>query len=144
MVGVLVRIAVGVITDRIGAQIVLPAVSVAAAFAVLALAAVDGLPALVAVVCAIGVAGAALPAGAAAVVRAVPAGRRGTALSGVFAAGMCLSAAAGIVARATVRVDRDTACWSWPACCSAMACWPPSSCATGPARSSGRAPRGRR
>ncbi|WP_203845901.1 MFS transporter [Dactylosporangium siamense] len=107
LVGVLVRIPAGVLADRLGARIVLPAVSLAAALAVLALAAVDGLPALVAVACVIGVAGAALPAGAAAVVRAVPPGRRGTALS-VFAAGMCLAAAAGVAARAVLRVERES------------------------------------
>ncbi|MET7422667.1 MFS transporter [Dactylosporangium sp. NPDC005555] len=107
VVGVALRIPIGVLTDRLGARVVLPAVSVAAAFAVLALAAAgeSGLPALIVVACAIGVAGAALPPAAASVVRAVPAGRRGLALS-VFAAGMCLGAAAGIVAQATMRVDR--------------------------------------
>ncbi len=105
VVGVVVRVPAGVLTDRYGARVVLPAVSVATALAVLALAAVDGLSGLLVVACAIGIAGAALPAGTAAVVRAFPAGRRGMALS-VFAAGMGTAAASGVVSRALLHVDR--------------------------------------
>jgi MFS transporter, NNP family, nitrate/nitrite transporter len=106
VVGVLARIPAGVLTDRLGARVVLPAVSVCSAGAVLGMAVADGLPALVVAACAIGVAGAALPPGAAAVVRAVRPGRRGMALS-VFAAGMCLGATGGVVARALLRVERE-------------------------------------
>jgi NNP family nitrate/nitrite transporter-like MFS transporter len=106
IVGALLRIPTGVLVDRIGARVVLPGVSAAAALAVAALAAVDALPALIVVACVMGVAGATLPAAGAAVMRAVAPGRRGSALS-LFAAGMCLAATGGIVARATVPVDRE-------------------------------------
>ncbi|MEV4517678.1 MFS transporter [Dactylosporangium sp. NPDC049525] len=105
VVGVLVRIPAGVLTDRFGARVMLPAISLATALAVLGLAVADGLPGLIVVACATGVAGAALPAGAAAVVRAVRPGCRGMALS-VFAAGMCLSATAGVLSRTLVSVDQ--------------------------------------
>lgn len=105
-VGVVLRIPAGVLTDRFGARVVLPAVSVAAALAVLALAVVDGFPALLVVACAIGVAGAALPVGTAAVVRASRPGRRGMALS-VFAAGMGMAAASGVVSRSVAHIDRE-------------------------------------
>ena len=58
LVGSLARIPAGVLADRFGARLVLPAVSAGAAVAVLGLAAADSVPALVAA----GVAGAAFPA----------------------------------------------------------------------------------
>ncbi|MFF5229755.1 nitrate/nitrite transporter [Dactylosporangium sp. NPDC000521] len=105
VVGVLVRVPAGMLADRFGARIVLPVVSVVAAIGVAALTVADGLAALIAVACTIGVAGAGLPAAAAAVVRAVAPGRRASALS-LFAAGMCLAAATGVAVRATVAIDR--------------------------------------
>jgi NNP family nitrate/nitrite transporter-like MFS transporter len=106
LVGVLVRIPAGVLTDRFGARVVLPALGLTSALSVLGLAVADGLPALIVVACATGVAGAALPVGAGAVVRAFRPGRRGMALS-VFAAGMCLAATAGVISRAVLRIDQQ-------------------------------------
>lgn len=75
------RLVAGVFTDRYGAQVMLPVISLAAAVP-LALAAVVG-PVLVWVmlVCAAGVAGAVFPVGAAAVARVCPVERRGRALT---------------------------------------------------------------
>ncbi|MEU0556932.1 MFS transporter [Dactylosporangium sp. NPDC006015] len=106
VVGVLLRVPAGVLTDRFGARVVLPVVSLVAAVAAAGLAVVDGLAALVVVACALGVGGAGLPAAAAALVRAVAPGRRAPALS-LLAGGMCLAATAGVAVRATVAIDRE-------------------------------------
>ncbi|MFB9184640.1 nitrate/nitrite transporter [Dactylosporangium sucinum] len=98
VVGALVRIPAGVIADRFGAHLVLPAVSVLAALSVLTLQIVHSVAALVAVACAIGLAGAASPAGAGAIIRAFPPGRRGLAMA-LFGAVVCLVSAAGIGSR---------------------------------------------
>lgn len=87
VVGALGRIPVGALTDRYGARVMFPAVSVAAAVGVLALATADSVPVLFLASCALGVAGTAFAVGAALVCRAHPPGRRGFAL-GVYGAGM--------------------------------------------------------
>jgi NNP family nitrate/nitrite transporter-like MFS transporter len=98
VVGSLGRIPAGMLTDRYGARVVLPAISLFAAAAVLLLAAAGPrLPAL-AVAIPLGVGGATFAAGAAVVIRAYPPGRRGLWLS-VFGAGMGVASAAKIASR---------------------------------------------
>ncbi|MET7398820.1 MFS transporter [Dactylosporangium sp. NPDC005572] len=99
VVGMLVRVPAGMIADRYGARHLLPAVSTVAALSVLALQLADSVPALVGVACAVGLASAAFPAGAGAIIRAFPPGRRGAAMS-LFAAAVCLVTAGGIASRA--------------------------------------------
>jgi MFS transporter, NNP family, nitrate/nitrite transporter len=106
-VGSLVRIPAGVLADRHGARLVMPAVSIAAAVAVLALATVDSLAALIAVTCVTGIAGGAFSAGAAAVTRAFSPGQRGFALS-VFGAGMGLALAAAIASRPVLTINQHS------------------------------------
>lgn len=104
IVGSLGRIPVGVWTDRYGAGIVLPVISVLAAAAVLLLTvAGPGLGTMAAAP--LGVGGTSFAAGAAVVIRAFPPGRRGVWLS-VFGAGMGLASAAAIVSRLWIVVDR--------------------------------------
>src|SRR3989440_8615553 len=105
VVGSLGRIPVGMLTDRYGARVLLPAIGVCAAFALLALAAVDSGPELVVVAAAVGVAGTTFAAGSALVVRAYPVARRGIAVS-LFGAGMAIAAAAVLVYRQFPAVDR--------------------------------------
>src|SRR5262249_55909223 len=82
----LMRLPVGVLSDRYGPRVMFPAVSVVAAAAVFGLALADSLPAMVVAGTAAGVAGAAYVVGAAAVSRTVGYGARGRAL-GVYTLG---------------------------------------------------------
>jgi NNP family nitrate/nitrite transporter-like MFS transporter len=92
LVAALVRLPAGVLTDRYGARVLFPAVSLAAAAAVVGLALADSLPAVVIAGGATGVAGAAFVVGAALVSRTLPYGRRGRAL-GVFGLGVAIAGA---------------------------------------------------
>jgi NNP family nitrate/nitrite transporter-like MFS transporter len=101
----LASVPVGVLTDRYGGRVVLPTLCALLAVPVMGLAAVDAGPWLIAAVCAIGVAGTTLAAGAAVVVRATPRAWRGQALT-VFAAGQGMAVVAGLMARPVFPVDR--------------------------------------
>lgn len=96
LVTALVRVPAGVLTDRYGARVMFPAVSLVAAASVAVLGLSDSLPVAVIAGGAAGTAGAAFVVGAALVSRTFPYGRRGRAL-GVFglggAVGLVLSAA---------------------------------------------------
>jgi NNP family nitrate/nitrite transporter-like MFS transporter len=83
---------VGVLTDRYGARVMFPAVSLVAAASVFGLGLADSLPAVVVAGCVSGVAGAAFVVGSSLVSGTVPYGQRGLAL-GVF----CLGTAVGVV-----------------------------------------------
>ncbi|MFC6022635.1 nitrate/nitrite transporter [Plantactinospora solaniradicis] len=86
LVAALARLPVGVLTDRYGARVMFPVVSLAGAAAVFGLGLAESLPAVVAFGSAAGLAGAALVVGGSLVSRTVPYGRRGLAL-GVFSLG---------------------------------------------------------
>ena len=105
VIGSLGRIPVGILTDRLGARVLFPAISLVAAVPVLALTAVDSGPALVAVACVLGVAGTAFAAGTALVARAYPRAGRGFAMS-LFGGGMGVAAAAAIALRHVFDVDK--------------------------------------
>jgi NNP family nitrate/nitrite transporter-like MFS transporter len=94
----LVRLPVGVLTDRYGARVMFPTVSLAAAAAVFGLGLADTLPAAVVAGAAAGVAGAAFVVGAALVSRTSSYGRRGRAL-GVFALGAAVAGALSAISR---------------------------------------------
>jgi MFS transporter, NNP family, nitrate/nitrite transporter len=91
----LTSVPVGMLTDRYGGRVVLPALCLALAVPVMGLAVLDPGLGLVPVACAIGVAGTTLTAGAGVVVRAYPRARRGLALS-AFAGGQVLAVVAGL------------------------------------------------
>lgn len=93
VVAVLARLPVGVLTDRYGARVMFPAVSLVAAAAVAALGLVGSLPAAIVAGAAAGVGGTAFVVGAALVSRTLPYGRRGRAL-GLFGLG---AGAAGVL-----------------------------------------------
>ena len=86
LVAALVRLPAGVLTDRYGTRVMLPALSVATAVPVFALGLAGSLPAVVVAGAMAGVGSAAFVVGAALVSRAFPYGRRGVAL-GVFSLG---------------------------------------------------------
>ncbi|MBE1484380.1 NNP family nitrate/nitrite transporter-like MFS transporter [Plantactinospora soyae] len=86
LVAALVRLPVGVLTDRYGARVMFPVVSLASAVSVLGLGLAESLPAVVVFGSTAGLAGAALVVGGSLVSRTVPYGRRGLAL-GVFGLG---------------------------------------------------------
>ena len=94
----LVRLPVGVLTDRYGARVMFPAVSLAAAVAVFGLGLSDSLPAAVGAGAAAGVAGAAFVVGAALVSRTYSYGRRGRAL-GAFGLGAAVAGALSAMSR---------------------------------------------
>lgn len=94
-VGALGRLPVGLLTDRYGARVMLPAVSVSTAVPLVVVAAVQPTSAFVVLVGACGVAGTMFPIGVSVVVRCRPVERRGRAL-GVFGAGMAGAAVAGL------------------------------------------------
>jgi NNP family nitrate/nitrite transporter-like MFS transporter len=98
LVAALVRLPVGVLTDRYGARVMFPAVSLAAAVSVFGLGFADALPAVVVAGGAAGVAGAAFVVGAALVSRTIPYGRRGVSL-GVFSLGTAVAVAISVVSR---------------------------------------------
>src|SRR2546423_13768684 len=86
LVAAVVRIPVGVLTDRYGARVMLPAVSAVAAGSAFGLGLTDSVPLLVVAGCVSGIAGTAFVVGASLVSKAFPYGRRGPAL-GVFGGG---------------------------------------------------------
>jgi len=90
LVAAVVRLPVGVLTDRYGARVMFPAVSLAAAVSVFGLALVDSLPAVVVAGSAAGAAGGAFVVGASLLSRTFPYGRRGLAL-GVFSLGTAVA-----------------------------------------------------
>lgn len=93
-----VRLPVGVLTDRCGARVMFPIVSLAAAAAVFGLGLADWLPTAVVAGAAAGVAGAAFVVGAALVSRTYSYGRRGRAL-GVFGFGAAVAGALSAISR---------------------------------------------
>jgi MFS transporter, NNP family, nitrate/nitrite transporter len=95
-VGSVGRIPVGMLTDRYGPRVVLPALSLATALAVLALTEVGSGPVYGALAVALGVAGTTFAAGSALVVRAYPPAQRGMALT-VFGAGMGIASIATLL-----------------------------------------------
>ena len=95
VVGSLGRIPVGVLTDRYGARVMFPAVSLLAAVPVVALAFADSLATLIAVGCAAGIGGTAFAIGAPLVAHSSPRAHRGRAV-GMFSIGSVGAAAAGI------------------------------------------------
>lgn len=95
IIGSLGRFPVGVLTDRYGARLTVPAVSLAGAVPLAAAAFVDSALALVAVACSFGAAGTMFAAAAALVSRSCPPDRRGRAL-GVLGAGVAGVAVAAI------------------------------------------------
>jgi NNP family nitrate/nitrite transporter-like MFS transporter len=96
LVTALVRVPVGVLTDRYGARVMFPAVSLVTAVSVVVLGLSESLPVAIAAGSVAGFAGAAFVVGAALISRIFPYGRRGRAL-GLFglggAVGLALSAA---------------------------------------------------
>ena len=98
LVGALVRLPVGVLTDRYGARVMLPAVSLAAAATVCGLGLADRLPAVVVAGTAAGVAGGAFVVGTALVARTFSYGVRGRAL-GLFGVGAAVAGALSAISR---------------------------------------------
>lgn len=83
LVGAFVRLPVGVLTDRYGARVMFPAVSLGTAASVVGLAMAETFPVVVLAGAATGIAGGAFVVGGALLSRIVPYGGRGLAL-GVF------------------------------------------------------------
>jgi NNP family nitrate/nitrite transporter-like MFS transporter len=96
VVGSLGRIPVGLLFDRYGARVMLPAISIAAAATVFCVAWAGSLAAAMVAACALGLAGTAFAVGAPLVVSMYPLGQRGLGLS-VYGAGIGATVAAGIV-----------------------------------------------
>jgi NNP family nitrate/nitrite transporter-like MFS transporter len=92
LVAALVRLPVGVLTDRYGARVMFPAVSLVAAASVVAVGLAGSLPVVIAAGGAAGVGGGAFVVGAAFVTRTFPYGRRGRAL-GLFGLGAAVAGA---------------------------------------------------
>lgn len=97
-VAALVRLPVGVLTDRYGARVMFPAVSVASAACAAGLGLADTLPAVVVAGAASGMAGSAYVVGATLLARTYPYGRRGLAL-GVFSLGTAIAVVVSAAAR---------------------------------------------
>ncbi|HEY0530403.1 MAG TPA: MFS transporter [Actinoplanes sp.] len=108
LVAALVRLPVGVLTDRYGVRVMLPAVSLVAAASVVALGATDSLPVAVGAGAAAGTGSASFVVGAALVSRMSPYGRRGRAL-GVFGFGAAIAAMFSAVSWAVDREGRLSA-----------------------------------
>jgi NNP family nitrate/nitrite transporter-like MFS transporter len=98
LVAAVIRLPAGVLTDRYGARVMFPAVSLVAAVTVVGLGLADPFPAVVAAGAAAGVAGTAFVVGASLVSRTVPYGQRGLAL-GVYGLGTVVAAAISLVSR---------------------------------------------
>jgi NNP family nitrate/nitrite transporter-like MFS transporter len=98
LVAALVRLPVGVLTDRYGARVMFPVVSLVAAVSVFGMGLADSLPAVVVAGVVAGAAGAAFVVGGALVSRAFPYGRRGRAL-GVFGLGAAVASALSVMSR---------------------------------------------
>jgi NNP family nitrate/nitrite transporter-like MFS transporter len=99
LVAAVVRLPVGVLTDRYGARVMFPAVSLVAAASVVGLGFAGSLPAVVVAGGAAGVAGSGFVVGATVVSRTFPYGRRGLAL-GVFSLGTAVAVVVSAVSRA--------------------------------------------
>jgi NNP family nitrate/nitrite transporter-like MFS transporter len=108
LVAALVRLPVGVLTDRYGARVTFPAVSLIAAASVVGLGLADSLPWVVVAGAAAGTGSAAFVVGAALVSRMFPYGRRGLVL-GVFGLGAALAAMLSGVSWGIDREGRLTA-----------------------------------
>ncbi|HEY0001022.1 MAG TPA: MFS transporter [Actinoplanes sp.] len=98
LVAALVRLPLGVLTDRYGARVMFPAVSLAAAASVIGMGGAESQLVVVVAGAAAGVAGAAFVVGAALVSRALPYGRRGLAL-GVFGLGVAIAGVLSALSR---------------------------------------------
>lgn len=92
LVAALIRLPIGVLTDRYGAGVTFPVISLAAAGSTFGLGLADSLPAVVVAGSAVGIAGGSLVVGGAVVSRTVPYGRRGLGL-GIIGLGMVLAVA---------------------------------------------------
>ncbi|MFG1610804.1 MFS transporter [Actinoplanes sp. NPDC049265] len=103
LVAALVRLPVGVLTDRFGAHRTLPAISLLSAAAVAVMGLAGSLPAVVAAGAAAGVAGASFVAGSALLTRTLPYGQRGRGL-GLFGLGVVVAVA---VSAASWRFDPE-------------------------------------
>jgi NNP family nitrate/nitrite transporter-like MFS transporter len=99
LVAALLRLPVGVLTDRYGARVMFPAVSLAAAAAVCGLGMATSVPAVVGAGAATGTAGGAFVVGASMLSRILPYGRRGLAL-GIFGLGPGVAVAISALSRA--------------------------------------------
>jgi NNP family nitrate/nitrite transporter-like MFS transporter len=108
LVAALVRLPAGVLTDRYGARVMFPLVSVGAAGSAFALGMAGTVPAAVLAGAAAGVGGAAFVVGATVVARTFPYGRRGLAL-GTFGAGGVVTVAVSATSRGFDPVGRDAA-----------------------------------
>jgi NNP family nitrate/nitrite transporter-like MFS transporter len=104
----LARLPVGLLTDRYGARVMFPAVSLVGAAAVLGLGQTNSLPYAVAASAAAGVSGAAFVVGTALVSRVFPYGRRGLAL-GLFSLGTVVVVGISAVSRNTDPAGRRAA-----------------------------------
>jgi NNP family nitrate/nitrite transporter-like MFS transporter len=98
LVAALVRLPVGVLTDRYGARVMFPVVSLASAGSVVGLGLSGSLPEVVVAGTAAGTAGTAFVVGAALVSRTIGYGRRGLAL-GVLSLGPVVAVAVSVVSR---------------------------------------------
>jgi MFS transporter, NNP family, nitrate/nitrite transporter len=98
LVAALLRVPVGVLTDRYGARVMFPVVCLAAAVPVVALGLTDAKAGIVVAGTAAGVAGTAFGVGAAVVARTFGYGRRGLAL-GVFSLSAVLAVAISVASR---------------------------------------------
>ncbi|GAA0909893.1 MFS transporter [Virgisporangium aurantiacum] len=99
LVGAFVRLPVGVLTDRYGARVMFPVVSLGTAASVVGLAVAETFPAVVLAGAATGIAGGAFVVGGALLSRSVPYGGRGLAL-GVFGLGPVVAVGISAVSRA--------------------------------------------
>jgi MFS transporter, NNP family, nitrate/nitrite transporter len=108
LVAALVRLPVGVLTDRYGVRVMFPAVSLIAGVSVAGVALADSLPAVVAAGAAAGAGSSAFVVGAALVSRLFRYGRRGLML-GVFGLGVALAVLLSIVSWGLDREGRLTA-----------------------------------
>ena len=109
LVAGVLRLPVGVLTDRYGARTMFPAVSLVAAGSVIGLGLAGSVPVIVAAGAVAGAAGTAFVVGATLVARTVGYGRRGLAL-GVFTIGSALAVL--------------ISAWSWKAAGTPRWCWP--------------------
>jgi MFS transporter, NNP family, nitrate/nitrite transporter len=105
LVAALARLPLGVLTDRYGARVMFPVVSMLSAASVLGLALAGSLPAVVVAGAAAGVAGTSYVVGAALVSRTVGYGRRGLAL-GIFSLGTAVTVGIGAASWDTDPVGR--------------------------------------
>ena len=108
LVAALVRLPVGVLTDRYGARVMFPAVCLASAACVFGLGLTSSLPVAVLAGSAAGVASSAFVVGAALLSRLFPYGRRGLAL-GVFTLGPVVAALVSALSRGADQYGRGAA-----------------------------------